>query len=521
MVPLSKSNEVANEVRERAENDLVSFIRLTDRNRMLAHVHEDVIQWWERDSAKKHQLLLLPRDHMKSALVAFRVAQRITKDPTLRVLYISSTSNLAEKQLGFIKGILTSDVYRRYWPLHIHPDEGKREKWTNSEISLDHPLRKEHLVRDPTIFTGGLTTSLTGLHCDIAVFDDVVVFENAFTNEGREKVKRQYSLLASIEGSEAEEWVVGTRYHPKDLYNDMVEMVEELYSDTGEQIGSIPIYEVFQRSVESKGDGTGEFIWPRQRRVDGKWFGFDTSILAKKRGQYLDRTQYRAQYYNDPTDPDNRPIDYDKFQYYDPSLLTLDGGTWHYKGSRLNLCAAIDFAFSTTKRADFTAIVVIGIDADNNVYVLDIARFKTDKISDYYKELIRLLNIWSFRRLRAEVTIAQSAIVNELKNSYLRPNGIALKIEEFRPNRYQGSKEERVNAVLEPRYDSLLMYHRRGGNWQMLEDELVSNSPAHDDLKDALASAVEIAIKPTSSGANKRVVEGNVVYHPKFGGRAF
>lgn len=520
----SHSDKLIEEVRLAAESDLVRFIRLTDRNRMLAHVHEDVIRWWLRPSAKKHQLLLLPRDHMKSALVAFRVAWRVTKDPTLRVLYISSTSNLAEKQLGFIKGILTCDAYRRYWPLHVHPEEGKREKWTNSEIALDHPLRKEHLVRDPTIFTGGLTTSLTGLHCDIAVLDDVVVFENAFTNEGREKVKRQYSLLASIEGGEAEEWVVGTRYHPKDLYNDLIEMVEELYNEEGEIIGSDPIYEVFQREVEDRGDGTGEFIWPRQRRTDGKWFGFDTSILAKKRGQYLDKTQYRAQYYNDPTDPDNRPIDYDKFQYYDPAMLSLNAGNWTYKGNRLNLCAAIDFAFSTTKRADFSAIVVIGIDAENNVYVLDIARFKTDKISGYYKELIRLLNIWSFRRLRAEVTVAQSAIVKELKDGYLRPNGISLKIEEHRPNRYQGSKEERVAAILEPRYDSMMMYHRRGGSWQMLEDELVSNNPAHDDIKDALASAVEIAVKPTSMGANrsqKTGTDGNVMYHPRFGGRAF
>ena len=41
---------------------------------------------------------------------------------------------------------------------------------------------------------------------------------------------------------------------------------------------------------------------------DGKWFGFDLKILAKKRGQYLDKGQFRAQYYNDPSDPDNVPV---------------------------------------------------------------------------------------------------------------------------------------------------------------------------------------------------------------------
>jgi hypothetical protein len=428
---------------------------------------------------------------------------------------------LAVKQLGFIKAILTSKVYRRYWPDHVNPEEGKRAKWTETEIALDHPLRKEHLVRDPTIFACGLTTSTTGLHCDIAVLDDVVVYENAYTTEGRNKVKSQYSLLASIEGANAEEWVVGTRYFARDLYNDMLEMYEDIF-EGDEIVGSEPIYEVYEEKVEDVGDGTGQYLWPRQQRPDGKWFGFDQKILARKRAQYLDRVQFRAQYYNDPSDPDNRSIDHDKFQYYDKSLLVLRNGDWFYKGNKLNLVAAIDFATSVSRRADFTAIVVIGIDHESNIYVLDIDRFKTEgRISDYYKHLMQLMNRWSFRKLRAEVNVAQVAIVRELKEMYLRPNGVSLKIEEHRPHRYMGSKEERIQAILEPRYENLMVYHSRGGNWQILEDELLSSNSSHDDVKDALAAAIEIAVKPSSHMTRNMADAGNVVYHPRFGGRAF
>ncbi len=506
------------EIREAAEADLETFIRLVDKNRVLGHVHKELIQWWERQERKKHQLVLLPRDHMKSALVAFRVAWRITKDPTLRVLYVSSTSNLAVKQLSFIKSILESDVHRKYWPDHIHPEEGKRTKWTETEIALDHPARKEHLVRDPTIFAAGLTTGKTGMHCDIAVFDDVVVFENAYEKLQREKVRTQYSLLASIEGADTEEWVVGTRYHPADLYNDMQSMMEEIYNKEGEVVSTDPVYEIFERKVEDAGDGTGVFLWPRQRREDGKWFGFNTSILARKRAQYLDKSQFRAQYYNDPTDPDNRPIDYDSFRYYEPSLLKQRNGNWYYKDKRLNLTAAIDFAFSTARRADFTTVVVVGIDAENHVYVIDIDRFKTDaKISDYYKAILRLLNKWGFRKMKAETTAAQKAIVRELKSMYLIPNGINLKIVEEAPTK---NKEERCAAVLEPRYEEGLIWHRRGGNWELLEEELVTTNPAHDDIKDALSMAIEIAVKPSANLQRPRE-DANVVYHPRFGGRAF
>ena len=508
------------EIREAAETDLVTFIRLIAPQRVLGACHEEVCRWWDREENKSHQLLLFPRDHMKSALVAFRVAHRITVDPTLRVLYLSATSNLAQKQLSFIKNILTSPIYKRYWPDHVHDDEGKREKWTQTEIALDHPKRKEEGVRDPTIFTGGLTTSLTGLHCDIAVLDDIVVYENAYTGEGRDKVKSQYSLLSSIEGANAKEWVVGTRYHPKDLYSELLEMAEDIYNDEGEIIGSEPIYEIMEKAVEDTGDGTGEFLWPRQRRPDGKFFGFDRQVLAKKRAQYLDKTQYRAQYYNDPSDPDTRPVDYDKFQYYQKEYLTNNSGSWYYKDRKLNVFAAVDFAYSIRKKADYTAIVVIGVDFENNVYVLDIDRFKTEKISEYFAHILDLLNRWDFRKLRAEVTAAQAAIVRELKDSYIKPNGLFLKIEENRPTRHQGSKEERIAAILEPRYDNLAIFHYKGGNCQILEEELVTRNPPHDDVKDALAACIETAVKPSNNLLHKKK-NNNVIYHSRFGGVGF
>lgn len=518
-VQLSREDQI----REAAEADLETFIRLVAPKQVLGSVHIELCNWMTRQDAKTHQLVLMPRDHGKSRFVAFRVAWEITKRPWIRVLYISATSGLAEKQLKFIKDIMTSSIYRRYWPDMIHPDEGKREKWTNTEISVDHPRRKEEAVRDPTIFTGGLTTSLTGLHCDVAVMDDVVVMENAYTEEGRNKVRSQYSLLSSIEGADAQEWVVGTRYHPKDLYADMLEMEETLYDDAGEETGETdPIYEIFERQVEDSGDGTGQFLWPRQQRSDGAWFGFDAKVLAKKRGKYLDRTQFRAQYYNDPNDPGELRIDRSKFQYYDKKFLVQSDGHWHLGEKRLNVYASVDFAYTTNKRSDYTAIVVIGIDRDNNIYILDIDRFKTTRISEYFDHILEMYKKWSFRKLAAEVTAAQQTIVTDLKENYFKPMGLFISVEEIRPNKYQGSKAERIAALLEPRYDNMAMWHYRGGYCQTLEDELVLTHSAHDDMCDALATAVSIAVPPLGMhGRDRTRTVGNVAYHPRFGGVRF
>lgn len=515
--------DVKDQIRQTAESDLEAFIKLVHPQRVLGGVHKELIRWWTREDAGSHQMTLLPRDHGKSALVAYRVAWEITKNPAIRVLYISSTANLAEKQLGFIKQILTCPIYRKYWPDMVNEEDGKREKWTNSEIAVDHPLRKVEAIRDPTVFTGGLTTSLTGLHCDIAVLDDVVVQENAYTEDGREKVRTQYSLLSSIEGAEAQEWVVGTRYHPKDLYQNLIEKKVEIFDAEGELLTEDPLYEVFERQVENVGDGTGEYLWPKQQRYDGKYFGFDQNILARKRAQYLDKTQFRAQYYNDPNDVSSASISSSYFQYYDRAKLSRSDGKWYYQGKRLNVFAAIDFAYSVRLKADYTAIVVIGIDTNNQYYILDIERFKSTLISDYFNRILVLHQKWDFRKLRAEVTAAQQVIVKDLKESYIRVHGLALSIDEHKPNRHEGTKEERLEATLQPKYANLQMWHYHGGNCQILEEELVLQNPPHDDVKDALASALDICVAPTAGAANgnRPLWEQPGVVNSRFGGVAF
>lgn len=498
-----------------AESDLAAFIRLVHPNRVLGSVHTDLIQWWTRPDAKSHQLTLLPRDHQKSALVGYRVAHAITVNPAIRILYISSTANLATKQLKFIKDILTSDIYRFYWPEMVKPEEGKREKWTEGEMSVDHPLRKEENVRDPTVFTAGLTTNIAGMHCDVTVMDDVVVIDNAYTEEARAKVKQQYSLLSSIEGTDSRQWIVGTRYHPKDLYNDLQEISIPEYSNEGEQVGENPLYEVFQKQVESRGDGTGEFLWPRQQRRDGKWFGFDQDILAKKRGQYLDKVQFRAQYYNDPNDPEGGAISSDCFQYYDKKFLKNSNGYWYFQDRRLNIYAAVDFAYSLSKKSDYSAIAVVGVDGQGNYYVLEIDRFKASFPSDYFKHILALHTRWDIRRLRAECTAAQQVIVNSLKSDYIRPQGLSLSIEEVKPTRNEGNKEERIEAVLENKYRNRQIWHYKDGNCQILEEELILQHPAHDDMKDALAMAIASCQIPTAA---RRERPKMIVQYGKFGG---
>lgn len=501
------------QIREAAEHDLLTFIKLVAPHLMMGAVHEELISWWTRQDAKQNQLVLLPRGHMKSKLIAYRTAWWLTKHPETTILYVSATADLAEKQLYQIKNIIDSPIYRRYWSEMIHPEEGKRERWAVAEIAVDHPRRKEEGVRDASVKAVGLTSNTTGFHADVVVLDDIVVPGNAYTEEGRDKVSSAYSQLASIENPGAFEWVVGTRYHPRDIYDTMVNMKESIYDDNGEMVSEEPVYELFQRVVETD----GEFLWAKQKRKDGKAFGFDVQELARIRAKYVDQTQFYAQYYNDPNSKETANLSADDFQYYDRSILQNKEGDWIIRDRRLNVYAAIDFAFSLRKKADYTALVVIGVDSQANYYILDIDRFKTDKIVDYYDHILRAWEKWGFRKLRAEITVAQQLIVKELKDSYLRPNGIPLAIDEYRPTRHMGDKRQRISAILEPKYDNQQIWHYKGGNCQPLEEELTQRHPPHDDIKDALANAIAISIVPKGR-SNVISMANRIQTHSRFGG---
>lgn len=509
------------ERKQEAEADLISFANLVQPDRMFGSIHREVIPWITSPSGKSHKLLLLPRDHQKSAIAGLYAVWRMTRNPAIRILYISSTRNLAIKQLKFIKDILTSNTYRMYWPDMVNTEEAKREKWTEGEISLDHPRRKEEYIRDPTIFTAGLTSNIVGMHADLKILDDVVVENNAATEEGRQKVLDQYGYLSSVGGSsDDEELVVGTRYHPNDLYSSFLSREIDFYDENGNVFKAEPLFDVREYPVESVGDGTGEFLWPKQKSPKGKWFGFDAEILARKRASYTNKIHFRAQYYNDPQDAESSPIQRDLFQYYDQNFLTHQNHNWFYRRERLNVVAAVDFAYSTGKKSDSTSIVVIGVDGDGNFYVLDIDRFKTDKISDYFQHILRLYQKWGFRKIRCEVSVAQKVIVKDLQDNYIRKHGLSLTIDEFRPSRWQGSKEERILSVLEPKYANRQIWHYPTGNIQILEEELILQNPPHDDVKDALASAIDFAKIPLNLFNIRKELMPTYNFHSKFGGVA-
>ncbi len=514
---LERMPDTAKELRKQAEADLFTFAQLVNPGYMYGEVHKEAYRWlqdyelYTDEYDNNNKLLMFPRAHLKSHCVATWAAWCITNHPEVTILYLSATAELAETQLSAIKRVLESDEYQRYWPEYIHPQEGKRAKWSERKISVDHIQRKKEGVRDATIATAGLTTNTTGWHADVILADDLVVPENAYTEDGRASVAKKSSQFTSIRNPGGFQLACGTRYHPRDVYATWKDQMYDIYDDEMNVVDRKQVWEVMERVVEKD----GEFLWPRAVRSDGKAFGFNMNTLARIKAEYTDRVQFYAQYYNDPNDTGSEMIRRDKFQYYDKKHLTQEEGKWFFKGDRLNVYASIDFAFTLSKGADYTAMVVIGMDPAGHTYVLDIDRFKTDRIPELFRHVTEMHSKWEFKKLRAEVGTAQGMIVNDLKDQIIA-EGMKLSIDAAPPPNNK-RKQERISAALDHRYDNMSVWHFRGGYTDVLEEELVLARPAHDDVKDALAAAVEIAVKPKAK-RQRETYQNVITFHPRFGG---
>lgn len=509
------------------EDDLFAFAKYINPHYMYGDIHEEVFSDLQ-DEEDPDFMLLMPRAHLKSHCIAVWCVWQITRDPTSTIVYLSAGDDLAKVQISAIKAMITCERYRTLWPAMLDRDEGKRDKWTSMSFNVEHPRRKEMGIRDLTILVKTVKANSTGLHCSHLVYDDIVVPQNAYTEIGRKEVRAAVAQFGSIANIGALTKCVGTRYHPHDVYHDFIEAyapvwIPDYYGEgKGEFVGQEKVWKVKEYTVEtSDGELTGVFLWPRSvNPYDGKEYGFNSRELARVRAKYHsvgEQAQFRAQYYNDPNDPASEKVDRNAIEYYKQEDVKFVGGLWEIHGRRLNLFAAMDVAWTENKDSDYTAIGVVGVDYEYNVYVLDLVRFKTSDFNVFYNEVIGLHQQWGFRKLRVETNAGGQFVANEVKR-LVKINGGNLVIDPKPSTSNMGKKEERHHATLIPRVKNGNVKFYKGGLTAVAIEEIVLERPPHDDLKDVLTQCIEISMPP----AKPNLGSGNVVpirFNKRFGGR--
>lgn len=82
---------------------------------------------------------------------------------------------------------------------------------------------RRRIAKEATVTAMGVGGPIISKHYDTIILDDIIDEENARTQEQREKMRVWYykSLLPCLE-PEGEIHILGTRYHPYDLYHTLL-----------------------------------------------------------------------------------------------------------------------------------------------------------------------------------------------------------------------------------------------------------------------------------------------------------
>ena len=438
----------------------------------LKDFHQQLCRFVETNITRK-KLILMPRGHLKTTVVTVGYSlQRIAKDPKVRILIANATGTMAEAFLGQIKKHLQYNETFKYYFGNLSTNTSM---WRDNMITL--PTGDgSYQSKEATVTAYGLGGSLVSQHYDLIILDDPHNRENINTKDQIDKVKQSYSDILDLLEPGGQLIIVGTRWHDDDLYG----MVLDKKNPESREFDVFIRQAVTEMKIGHELNGhykieEGKVLWPEKYSLKA------LSALLNEKGLY----DWSCQYQNMPVDDENAVFHRQWFHEYDPSDL---------RDRKLTKFTAIDPAISLKERADFTAIVTIGVDILGKIYILEVKRghYTEDQMVD---ELFLTNEKFHPQTIQIETVAFQKTLQHYIMKE-IKKRGHSLPLNEVLPESSE-SKEKRIR-LLQPIYMRSDIFHSKTvADIEYLEDELLRFPKGkNDDLIDSLSYAVRASFPP-------------------------
>lgn len=237
----SAEGEFVKRFRARAEQSLYVFLKgVLGRFFLTPHFHQDICNFLQQVPPYR-KLVLMPREHAKTAIVSGGLPLHILIQPAAtnvyfrgmegsecRILLAGETERMAKKNLRVLKSVMEENkVFRAFWPHRCWgAGERKQKEWSSESIII--PRANEW--PDPTIKAVGVGGAITGARPNVMIKDDLVSFKamnsDVVMDEAIEWHKASRALLDTYEvesGLQSLEFIVGTRWQVFDLYSYIID----------------------------------------------------------------------------------------------------------------------------------------------------------------------------------------------------------------------------------------------------------------------------------------------------------
>jgi len=455
---------ISNEEREKRFNvirawsdkklGMIRFVTDTLEHHLTCKMPEFHCEIYEMLLSERKMLVAAPRGFAKSYICSvFYPLYSVLMLEKKKVLIISASEDKAIEFLRTIKFEIENNKLLKL----IFGNQVGKGKWTESNIILKNGAE---------IKARGAEGQIRGYRPDLIVLDDIETEESVATPDRRRKLETWIfkACFNSLTPNGQFIWI-GTILTHLCLINEYFE------KDNGWKKKK---YKAYRFGVEKAGEELWPELWSHNRLQEQK----------HDIGSYFFSTEYM----NDPTANERAPIKQEMIRTW----KTVDE-----LPENLSCVITLDPAYSEDEKADAKVACLIGIDAQNRRWLLDVVHTR-ETINTYMHQV---LNLWGKNKNRiTSLGIPNKGVEKGFFNSFINECerlNVHPPVAELTNVFTSGSgamlrnKTRRVIAALQPLFEQ--GRYIIGSHHGIARDELLSiGSSRHDDIVDCMAYAEQL-----------------------------
>ena len=437
--------------------------------RTLQPLHASIIH---NVSDNQASMDLAPRGHGKSTIgdVDFCIT-KVLRNPDIRIMIGSKTQTQASAFLKEIRTHFEQNVNL----IRIFGDwkKSRDNVWNDKEFTVN---RRTVIKKEATVSALGASGAVVSKHFDIIIGDDLVGFENARTEAQRKVLKEWFysSLYPTLE-PDGEIHILGTRYSPMDLYEDLIKSKN---------------YKVNVRQAITIKDGQEVSLWESKFSLE------KLRSIREEAGLII----FNMQYQNNTELAKGKIFKYKYFKHFEEyevdyalnrvRVKVLDAqGVPFWIPVRIYMGADLAISEDETSNNDYFVLTVIGVDKNKNVYVLDYLKERLsfnaqlNAILDYGRNKFPMVE-----RIGVETVQYQKSLAQEIRRLSLLP------VINIQTSKDKVTRAMRRSAL----FENGKVFFRIGMD-DLEECLLLFPEVDHDDLFDGLDFALTVADQGNSA----------------------
>lgn len=431
--------------------------------RSLQPLHASIIH---NVSDNQASMDLAPRGHGKSTIgdVDFCIT-KVLRNPDIRIMIGSKTQTQASAFLKEIRTHFEQNVNL----IRIFGDwkKSRDNVWNDKEFTVN---RRTVIKKEATVSALGASGAVVSKHFDIIIGDDLVGFENARTEAQRKVLKEWFysSLYPTLE-PDGEIHILGTRYSPMDLYEDLIKSKN---------------YKINVQQAITIKDGQEYSLWESKFSLE------KLRSIREEAGLII----FNMQYQNNTELAKGKIFKYKYFKHFEEyevdyalnrvRVKVLDAqGVPFWIPVRIYMGADLAISEDETSNNDYFVLTVIGVDKNKNVYVLDYLKERLtfnaqlNAILDYGKNKFPMVE-----RIGVETVQYQKSLAQEIRRLSLLP------VVNIQTSKDKVTRAMRRSAL----FENGKVWFRIGMD-DLEECLLLFPEVDHDDLFDGLDFALTVA----------------------------